>query len=152
MNKAELAALTALLDSVGLGYTKHQAETKLLRAYLQRTQQTVTYKAKSEPVVITLGLAACAQAPAPAREPKAGRNPVFDPEQLDAHNTYLPPASIPAGLLAARIHWTNKMGLVMTAEDIIKRPTDRVRPWAYTWVALAAKVKTDAPAKKAKAK
>ncbi len=30
MNKAERAALTALLDNVGLGYTKHQAETKLL--------------------------------------------------------------------------------------------------------------------------
>ena len=38
MNKAERAALTALLDNVGLGYTKHQAECKLLRAYLQRTQ------------------------------------------------------------------------------------------------------------------
>ena len=38
MNKAERAALATLLDSVGLGYTKHQAETKLLRAYLQRTQ------------------------------------------------------------------------------------------------------------------
>ena len=41
MNKAELAALTALLDNVGLGFTKCQAETKLLRAYLQRTQPKV---------------------------------------------------------------------------------------------------------------
>ena len=38
MRKDERAALATLLDSVGLGYTKHQAETKLLRAYLQRTQ------------------------------------------------------------------------------------------------------------------
>ena len=38
MNKAERAALTALLDNVGLGYTKHQAETKLLREFLQRTR------------------------------------------------------------------------------------------------------------------
>ena len=42
MNKAERAALATLLDSVGLGYTKHQAETKLLRAYLQRTQPRLT--------------------------------------------------------------------------------------------------------------
>lgn len=35
MNKAEGAALTALLDNVGLGYTKCQAEAKLLRAYLK---------------------------------------------------------------------------------------------------------------------
>jgi hypothetical protein len=41
MRKAERAALATLLDSVGLGYTKHQAETKLLRAYLQRTQPKV---------------------------------------------------------------------------------------------------------------
>lgn len=75
MNKAERAALATLLDSVGLGYTKHQAETKLLRAYLQRTQPNVTYKAKSAPVVITLSLATCAQAPvttkAPAKKAKA---------------------------------------------------------------------------------
>jgi len=38
MNKAERAALATLLDSVGLGYTKHQAETKLLREFLRRTQ------------------------------------------------------------------------------------------------------------------
>jgi len=38
MNKAERAALTALLDNVGLGFTKCLAECKLLRAYLQRTQ------------------------------------------------------------------------------------------------------------------
>jgi len=38
MNKSERAALTALLDNVGLGYTKHQAETKLLREFLQRTR------------------------------------------------------------------------------------------------------------------
>ena len=77
MNKAERAALATLLDSVGLGYTKHQAETKLLRAYLQRTQPNVTYKAKSAPVVITLSLATCAQAPvttkAPAKKAKAKR-------------------------------------------------------------------------------
>lgn len=35
MNKAELAALAALLDNVGLGFTKCLAETKLLRAYLK---------------------------------------------------------------------------------------------------------------------
>ena len=125
MNKAERAALTALLDNVGLGFTKCLPECKLLRAYLQRTQPKVK---------------------APAADS------VFDPAALDAANTYLAPMSIPAPLVSARIHWTNKMGLVMTAEDIIKRPTDRVRPWAYTWVALAAKVKTDVPAKKAKAK
>lgn len=77
MRKDERAALTALLDNVGLGYTKHQAETKLLRAYLQRTQPNVTYKAKSAPVVITLSLATCAQAPvttkAPAKKAKAKR-------------------------------------------------------------------------------
>ena len=77
MRKDERAALATLLDSVGLGYTKHQAETKLLRAYLQRTQPKVTYKVKSEPVVITLSLGTCAQAPAPAKEPKAGRSPVW---------------------------------------------------------------------------
>ena len=125
MRKDERAALATLLDSVGLGYTKHQAETKLLRKFLQRTQPKVN---------------------APAADS------VFDFAALDAANTYLAPMSIPAPLVSARIHWTNKMGLVMTAEDIIKRPTDRVRPWAYTWVALAAKVKTDVPAKKAKAK
>ena len=38
MNKAEGAALTALLDNVGLGYTKCQAEAKLLREFLRRTQ------------------------------------------------------------------------------------------------------------------
>ena len=77
MRKDERAALATLLDSVGLGYTKHQAETKLLRAYLQRTQPNVTYKAKSAPVVITLSLATCAQAPvttkAPAKKAKAKR-------------------------------------------------------------------------------
>ena len=125
MTKAERAALTALLDNVGLGFTKCLAETKLLREFLKRTQPKV-------------------------KEPAA--DSVFDPAALDAANTYLAPMSIPAPLVSARIHWTNKMGLVMTAEDIIKRPTDRVRPWAYTWVALAAKVKTDVPAKKAKAK
>lgn len=41
MRKDERAALALVLDSVGLGYTKHQAETKLLRAYLQRTQPKV---------------------------------------------------------------------------------------------------------------
>ena len=75
MNKAERAALTALLDNVGLGYTKHQAETKLLRAYLQRTQPRLAVKAASTPVVITLSLATCAQSPktakAPAKKAKA---------------------------------------------------------------------------------
>ena len=125
MNKAERAALTALLDDVAKGYTTKQAECHTLRHFLQRTQPKI-------------------KAPA--------ANSVFDPAALDAANTYLAPISIPDPLVSARIHWTNKMGLVMTAEDIIKRPTDRVRPWAYTWVALAAKVKTDALAKKAKAK
>ena len=77
MRKDERAALATLLDSVGLGYTKHQAETKLLREFLQRTQPNVTYKAKSAPVVITLSLATCAQAPvttkAPAKKAKAKR-------------------------------------------------------------------------------
>ena len=125
MNKAERAALTALLDNVGLGYTKHQAETKLLRAYLQRTQPKVK---------------------APAADS------VFDPAALDAANTYLAPISIPDPLVSARVHWISEGGLVMTSECMAKRPEGRFRPWAYTWVALAAKVKTDAPAKKAKAK
>ena len=77
MRKDERAALTALLDNVGLGYTKHQAETKLLRAYLQRTQPRLAVKAASAPVVITLSLATCAQAPvttkAPAKKAKAKR-------------------------------------------------------------------------------
>ncbi len=38
MNKAERAALAALLDNVGLGFTKCLAETKLLREFLRRTQ------------------------------------------------------------------------------------------------------------------
>ena len=42
MNKAERAALTALLDNVGLGFTKCLAECKLLRAYLQRKQPRLT--------------------------------------------------------------------------------------------------------------
>ena len=42
MNKDERAALATLLDSVGLGYTKHQAETKLLREFLKRTQPRLT--------------------------------------------------------------------------------------------------------------
>ena len=46
MNKAERAALTALLDNVGLGFTKCQAETKLLRAYLRRTHAKVKAPAK----------------------------------------------------------------------------------------------------------
>ena len=77
MNKAERAALAVLLDNVGLGYTKHQAETKLLREFLQRTQPKVTYKAESAPVVITLSMATCAQAQkpmkAPAKKAKAKR-------------------------------------------------------------------------------
>jgi hypothetical protein len=42
MNNAERAALTALLDNVGLGFTKCLSECKLLRAYLQRTQPRLT--------------------------------------------------------------------------------------------------------------
>ncbi len=42
MRKDERAALTALLDNVGLGFTKCLAECKLLRAYLQRTQPRLT--------------------------------------------------------------------------------------------------------------
>jgi len=42
MNKAERAALTALLDNVGLGFTKCLAETKLLREFLRRTQPRLT--------------------------------------------------------------------------------------------------------------
>ena len=56
MNKAERAALTALLDNVGLGFTKCLAECKLLRAYLQRTQPRLAVKAASTPVVITQAL------------------------------------------------------------------------------------------------
>lgn len=37
MRKDERAALTSLLDNVGLGFTRCLAECKLLRAYLQRT-------------------------------------------------------------------------------------------------------------------
>jgi len=39
MNKAERAALAALLDNVGLGFTKCLAETKLLREFLKRTRE-----------------------------------------------------------------------------------------------------------------
>ena len=56
MNKAERAALTALLDNVGLGFTKCLAECKLLRAYLQRTQPRLAVKAASTPVVIAQAL------------------------------------------------------------------------------------------------
>lgn len=77
MNKAERAALTALLDNVGLGFTKCLAECKMLRAYLQRTQPRLTVKAASTPVVITLSLATYAQSPktpkAPAKKAKAKR-------------------------------------------------------------------------------
>lgn len=124
MNKAERAALATLLDSVGLGYTKHQAETKLLREFLQRTQPKI-------------------KAPA--------ANSVFDPAALDAARTYLAPASIPYLLIAARVHWISENGLVMTSERMAERPEGRFKPWAYTWVALVAKVTTDV-AKKAKAK
>ena len=41
MRKDERAALTALLDNVGLGFTKCLAETKLLREFLKRTQPKV---------------------------------------------------------------------------------------------------------------
>ena len=78
MNKDERAALTALLDNVGLGYTKHQAETKLLRAYLQRTQPKVAHKAKMKPVVITVSLATCAQAPVPIKAPVAKESTIDD--------------------------------------------------------------------------
>ena len=47
MRKDERAALTALLDNVGLGFTKCLAECKLLRAYLRRTQQKVKAPAKT---------------------------------------------------------------------------------------------------------
>ena len=77
MNKAERAALATLLDSVGLGYTKHQAETKLLREFLKRTQPRLAVKAASTPVVITLSLSTCARAPmttkAPTKKAKAKR-------------------------------------------------------------------------------
>ena len=112
MNKAERAALAALLDSVGLGYTKHQAETKLLRAYLQRTQPKVKARAADS---------------------------VFDPAALDAANAYLAPISIPDPLVSARVHWISEGGLVMTSERMAERPEGRFKPWAYTWVALAAK-------------
>ena len=47
MRKDERAALATLLNSVGLGYTKHQAETKLLREFLKRTQPKVKVPAKN---------------------------------------------------------------------------------------------------------
>ena len=50
MRKDERAALTALLDNVGLGFTKCLAECKLLRAYLQRTQPKVKEPAKKAKV------------------------------------------------------------------------------------------------------
>ena len=56
MNKAERAALTALLDNVGLGFTKCLAECKLLREFLNRTQPRLAVKAASTPVVITQAL------------------------------------------------------------------------------------------------
>jgi len=126
MNKAERAALTALLDNVGLGFTKCLAECKLLQAYLQRTQP----RTRKTPAID------CA----------------FDPAALDATRTYLAPASIPPLLIAARVHWISECGLVMTSDRMAKRPEGRFRPWAYTWVTLVAKVTADAPAKKAKAK
>jgi len=125
MRKDERAALATLLDSVGLGYTKHQAETKLLREFLQRTQ------------------------PRTRQEPATSF--AFDPAALDAARTYLAPASIPYLLIAARVHWISENGLVMTSERMAERPEGRFKPWAYTWVALVAKVTTDV-AKKAKAK
>ena len=77
MRKDERAALTALLDNVGLGFTKCLPECKLLRAYLQRTQPRLAVNAARTPVVITLSLATCAQAPvttkAPAKKAKAKR-------------------------------------------------------------------------------
>ena len=39
MNKSERAALTALLDNVGLGFTKCLAECKMLREFLKRTRE-----------------------------------------------------------------------------------------------------------------
>ena len=56
MRKDERAALTALLDNVGLGFTKCLPECKLLRAYLQRTQPRLAMKAASTPVVIAQAL------------------------------------------------------------------------------------------------
>ena len=46
MRKAERAALTALLDNVGLGFTKCLPECRLLREFLQRTQPKVKEPAK----------------------------------------------------------------------------------------------------------
>jgi hypothetical protein len=50
MNKAERAALAALLDNVGLGFTKCLAECKLLREFLRRTQPKVKEPAKKAKV------------------------------------------------------------------------------------------------------
>ena len=50
MNKAERAALTALLDNVGLGFTKCLPECRLLREFLQRTQPKVKAPAKKAKV------------------------------------------------------------------------------------------------------
>lgn len=38
MNKSEREALALVLDDVGKGFTKYQAECKLLREFLRRTQ------------------------------------------------------------------------------------------------------------------
>ena len=46
MRKDERAALALVLDDVGKGFSKYQAECKLLRAYLQRTQPKVKEPAK----------------------------------------------------------------------------------------------------------
>ena len=77
MGREERAALATLLDDVAKGYTTKQTECHMLRAYLQRTQPRLAVKAKSEPVVITLSLATCAQAPvitkAPDKKAKAKR-------------------------------------------------------------------------------
>ena len=126
MNKSERAALATLLDDVAKGCTTKQTECHMLRAYLQRTQP----RTRKTPAID------CA----------------FDPAALDATRTYLAPASIPPLLIAARVHWISECGLVMTSDRMAERPEGRFRPWAYTWVALVAKVTADAPAKKAKAK
>jgi len=77
MTPDQRAALERLLEYVGRGFCAVQADCRMLREFLRRTEKRVTYKAKREPVVITLSLATCAQAPktakAPAKKAKAKR-------------------------------------------------------------------------------
>lgn len=124
MNKAERAALAALLDNVGLGFTKCLAECKLLRAYLQRTQ--------------------------PTAKASATKAFVFNPVELDAQVLCLYPSLIPTRLLRLCREWESATGRVMTRLEIKQHPEMCFRPWQRTWVAISnlAAQSRMAPAKK----